>query len=151
MSGTKWYLGFILLSFVIVNVGYNIEFLRDGEVTGGFTAYGVYAKALSTCSLSLLVFNFYTKFMRFSGPISKYITDASYWIYLIHFPLTIWISAALMNVQIDVYSKFSIVISLTMTVSLITYQLFVRSNRLGVLLNGKRVGRSNRVSGPQTA
>jgi len=151
MSGTKWYLGFIVLSFVIVNIGYNIEFLRDGKVTGGFTVYGVYAKALSTCSLSLLVFNFYTKFMKFSGPISKYVTDASYWIYLIHFPLTIWISGGLMNVQIGVYSKFLIVVMLTMTASLITYQLFVRSSWLGVLLNGKRLSGRHAVSAPQTA
>ena len=88
----------------------------------------------------LLVFNFYTKFMKFSGPISKYVTDASYWIYLIHFPLTIWISGGLMNVQIGVYSKFLIVVMLTMTASLITYQLFVRSSWFGCIVEWQEVG-----------
>ena len=141
---SRWWLFFIFLAFVLKNVGFNIQYYFSGELLDDFTWYGVYSKAIIMCCISLLVVNFYTKFMEFRGKLSRYVTDASYWIYLIHFPLTIWLPVLFMDIQVSAYVKFTCVVLLTMLISLISYHVFVRSTWLGLLLNGKKANRDHR-------
>lgn len=68
----------------------------------------------------------------------RYLSDSSYWLYLVHLPLVIVAQTLLLSLPMPAAAKF-ILLTLTLTVTLLlTYQLFVRHTRLGVLLNGKR-------------
>lgn len=70
-------------------------------------------------------------------PFVKLMAQGSYWIYLIHMPLTIWIAYWLLNWPASPFVKFGINLVTIFSFSLITYLLFVRSTFIGQFLNGK--------------
>jgi fucose 4-O-acetylase-like acetyltransferase len=77
---------------------------------------------------------------RLSSPraVVRYLSDASYWMYLTHLTAITWTAAALARVDTHPVVKFSIVLAMTTFVTLATYHWWVRSSWLGVLLNGRR-------------
>jgi glucans biosynthesis protein C len=72
----------------------------------------------------------------------SYLADSSYWVYLVHMPLTIGLGALLFGLALPAVAKMAINISATTLVCLVSYQLFVRFTWVSVLLNGKRHVRS---------
>ena len=67
-----------------------------------------------------------------------YISDSSYWVYLIHLPLTGFIPGLMINLNLPTHIKFLIVLLTTSVFCLITYNYFVRSTFIGKFLNGKK-------------
>lgn len=68
----------------------------------------------------------------------RYMVDASYWIYLMHLPLTLFIPALFRNWDIDGTVKMFVMMVLVTVPLLITYHFLVRGTALGVVLNGRR-------------
>ncbi|MCF3648944.1 acyltransferase family protein [Synoicihabitans lomoniglobus] len=75
----------------------------------------------------------------------RYVADSSYWMYLIHLPIVIWLQVAIAEVPIHWSFKLGIVSAATIAIALISYDLVVRSTFIGAVLNGRR---RNRVLGP---
>jgi peptidoglycan/LPS O-acetylase OafA/YrhL len=71
-------------------------------------------------------------------PAIRYLADSSYWMYLIHLPVVVWLQVAVAEVPAPWYLKLVIVSVTTIGLALLTYDLFVRSTFLGLLLNGRR-------------
>ena len=69
----------------------------------------------------------------------RYFSDASYWFYLIHFPIVVILQMALFNIDVSVWLKCILVISVTTCFSIITYEYFVRYTWIGTILNGKKL------------
>jgi glucan biosynthesis protein C len=67
-----------------------------------------------------------------------YLADSAYWVYLLHLPICIFISAVLYQQPLPALAKMAINIALTSIACLASYQLFVRHTWISVLLNGKR-------------
>lgn len=89
----------------------------------------------------LAIFGIVGLFIRYGSNHSsrmRYISDASYWVYLIHLPLTIFIPGLLMNFSISAFGKFLIVLSTTSLICFFTYHYFVRSTFIGKFLNGRK-------------
>jgi peptidoglycan/LPS O-acetylase OafA/YrhL len=111
----------------------------DPSLSQGVRHYvGVTAAGLATW---LFVFGWIGIFVRYftkPRPLPRYFADASYWIYLIHLPFTIWIPALLAPVPFPAIVKFLIVLSGTTLVTVSTYHYLVRSTWIGVFLNGRR-------------
>ncbi|MBI3282100.1 MAG: acyltransferase family protein [Acidobacteria bacterium] len=76
-------------------------------------------------------------------PRVRYLSDASYWIYLIHVPLLLALHLALAPVALPAVLKFAIVVAAASALLLLSYDLLVRPTWLGVLLNGRRYPRWN--------
>ena len=74
------------------------------------------------------------------NPIVRFISDSSYWVYLIHLPLVAFITFFMLKITIFAELKFLIAIILTSAICLVTYKYFVRSTIIGILLNGKKLG-----------
>jgi glucan biosynthesis protein C len=74
-------------------------------------------------------------------PVVRYLVDASYWLYLVHLPMTIWFPGLLANLEWSPWIKSSLVLLLTTLISLGSYDLFVRNSFIGKLLNGRRYTR----------
>ncbi len=68
----------------------------------------------------------------------RYLVDASYWIYLAHLPLTIFVPALLRHWDVPGALKMSVSIVVTFLVLLATYHVLVRGTILGVVLSGRR-------------
>jgi len=74
---------------------------------------------------------------------SRFISDGSYWMYLIHLPIVAFTTFFMFAWPIYPEIKFVIATSFTAGVCLVTYQYFVRVTFIGLFLNGKRYRGSN--------
>jgi glucans biosynthesis protein C len=68
----------------------------------------------------------------------RYVADASYWIYLVHLPVVLWLQIALVPWNAPALIKVAIVCVGTFAITLATYRVFVRYTVLGKVLNGAR-------------
>ena len=63
-------------------------------------------------------------------PWLRYLADASYWIYLVHFPLMVWTPILLAPLHAPALVKLALVLVITMVVMLAAYELLVRHTAL---------------------
>lgn len=86
-----------------------------------------------------------------ANPAVRYVVDASYWIYLMHLPLTIFVPALFRGWNMWGIVKMPVMIVLTTVILLVVYHVAVRGTALGVLLNGRRypVWPFTRARGPE--
>ena len=80
-------------------------------------------------------------FMRFAGqhrPWIRYLADASYWCYLLHMPLVLWLQVLVAKWPVNGWLKFAFIMGVNIVVLLASYQLCVRHTWIGRLLNGPR-------------
>ncbi len=68
----------------------------------------------------------------------RFLADASYWIYLVHLPVEIWLQAVLVGWDVGPWLKFGVVVLVSMALGLATYRAFVRYSPIGWVLNGPR-------------
>jgi surface polysaccharide O-acyltransferase-like enzyme len=122
--------------YLIVTVG---RLITDPHV---FHLVGV---ALAGLSMWLLIFGILGAFVSLLDrphPVIRYLSDAAYWMYLVHLPITIWMPGLLAQTDLSAIVKSPIVLATTALVTILTYHLLVRSTAIGALLNGRRYPRS---------
>lgn len=93
------------------------------------------------CASWLWSFAFIGLFLRYlqrPHALLGYLADSSYWVYLVHMPLTIGFGALLYGLPLPALAKMSINVLATTAVCLASYHLFVRFSAISVLLNGRR-------------
>jgi glucan biosynthesis protein C len=78
------------------------------------------------------------KFLQSRHRVLGYLSDSAYWVYLLHFPLTILFGALLYQLPLPALLKIAINVAATTLVCVGSYQLFVRHSWVSKLLNGKR-------------
>lgn len=94
--------------------------------------------AMITTTLSIGIMGLFLRFADFSDKRITYLVQSAYWVYLIHFGIALWLSGMLNRVEISVYFKFLIVLTVTTAICLTTYHFFVRNTFIGLFLNGKK-------------
>ncbi len=98
----------------------------------------LFAEATSIWSIILLLLGFCYNHANQANPIIRYIADAAYWIYLIRVPIIIGLQLWVAHMDISLLDKFLLVMSFTLFIVLVSYQLFVRNSALGRWLNGRK-------------
>ncbi|MBS0201456.1 MAG: acyltransferase family protein [Planctomycetes bacterium] len=78
-------------------------------------------------------------------PLVRYLSEASYWIYLIHLPFVVLTQIAVAQLSIPALGKFLIAGMTGLFLALLTYDLFVRDTWIGEFLNGHRRPRPPRL------
>ncbi len=68
----------------------------------------------------------------------KFCADGSYWVYLIHLPIVLFLQTVLIPVAIPVVVKLCLVLVGTLLFCFATYLVFVRYTPIGWMLHGKR-------------
>ncbi len=76
-------------------------------------------------------------FLSTENRFMRYISDASYWMYIIHVPIVMLLTLYLNGVALNAWLKFVIVSLGTLLLCIITYQIFVRFTPIGWMLNGR--------------
>jgi fucose 4-O-acetylase-like acetyltransferase len=112
---------------------FNLATLKDG-----------YIILLKSLTVWLFIFGITGLFIRYGSNHSskmRYVSDAAYWVYLIHFPLTIFIPSLLFKWNVPATIKFLTVLLVTTFICFITYHYFVRTTFIGKFLNGKKYSR----------
>jgi glucans biosynthesis protein C len=115
-------------------------------------------KALYACCYALASWNWTLALvgcaLRFLSGYSgarRYLADASYWFYIIHLPIVVALQVAVSQLPWPWFAKFTVILGVTFAVLFASYALFVRSTFIGVVLNGRRLGKIGRSAEPVTA
>ena len=98
----------------------------------------VVSYALTTWSLVLLTIGIFKKLCARPRPWVRYVADSSYWLYLVHLPVVVWLQVAVAEVPLHWSLKLAFISGCAIGLSLLTYDLFVRSTVVGWVLNGTR-------------
>jgi glucan biosynthesis protein C len=81
------------------------------------------------------------RFLSGHSPATRYLADASYWIYLMHMAPVIFFISLLRPYHLPWLVDFAIIVGGSMPVLLLTYHYFVRFTWIGAILNGRRYPR----------
>ncbi len=107
--------------------------------------FDYYHRPLSILTQSLFVwlmcFSFIGVFRSYftkENKILRYLSDASYWLYLTHMPLIIYLQAYLKNWDLSPYIKLVLILSTTCFLLLFLYQILIRYTFIGTFLNGPK-------------
>jgi hypothetical protein len=80
----------------------------------------------------------------------RYLSDSSYWIYIVHLPLVIVLQFLVKEWPTSAFLKFLLINIATITLLLFSYHLLVRSTWIGWLLNGRMMPWFPKTSTTQT-
>ncbi|CAA0189982.1 acyltransferase family protein [Tenacibaculum maritimum] len=129
-----------ILALVLFTIGLSIE---QSKLIAA--PYGNMIKILvQSLEVWLFIFGITGLFIRYASNHSarmRYISDASYWVYLVHYTLTIFIAPLLIGWEVHAITKFVIVIISTTIISFTSYHYLVRSTFIGKFLNGRKYSR----------
>jgi glucan biosynthesis protein C len=103
---------------------------------------GISAAGIATWLLIYGIIGIFVNYFEAPRPVQRYLSDASYWMYLIHLPFAIWLPGLLAPLVLPAILKFLIVICIMTVVTVTTYHVFVRSTAIGAFLNGRRFART---------
>ena len=113
---------------------------RDPGNPHNVAAHVVYAVGygLTLWSMAFLTLGVFRKLFARSNAFVRYVADSSYWMYLFHLPVVVWLQVAVAELPLHWSFKLALITLATIGLSLLTYDLFVRSTFIGWILNGRR-------------
>jgi len=102
----------------------------------------VFAYGLMMWSFVGITIGLFKRFFDKPSGVVRYMADASYWLYLVHLPIVVWLQIAFAELEMHWSLKLVAIVVITVGVSLLMYDLFVRSTLIGKVLNGRRKARA---------
>ncbi len=139
--GRNWKLP--MLVGVITSVAYTGVYV--GQPIADPRVAHIVGCVLAALSMWMLIFGMVGAFVALLGgsrPIVRYLSDASYWMYIIHLPFAAGVPGLLGPHSLPGGVKFAFTLTVVSAISLVSYHYLVRSTALGVLLNGRRYPRA---------
>lgn len=109
----------------------------DADLLIGATA-GLSNSIIAACMTVGLLGIFQGRFERPPSALGQYVSDASYWIYLIHLPLLIFVAGALSAAPLPALTKYLLTITVVVPMVFASYHLCVRATRFGRFLKGRQ-------------
>ena len=140
--GRWWRITIPVSLLVVFPVGY--EFAKGGL---GFAhlidesmhrPITVVAQVLYAWLMTFGLMGFFRSCCSAESRVMRYVSDSSYWLYLVHIPLMMVLQYVVRAWQMSAVIKYALVCVVACTLLLISYTLFVRYTPIGTLLNGKR-------------
>lgn len=101
----------------------------------------VISYAIMMWSLVSLTLGLFKRYFDRQSKTVRYVADASYWLYLIHLPIVIWLQIAFAELPLNWSIKLISITAITIAISIALYDTLVRPTYIGVILNGKRKAR----------
>ncbi|MFN0063700.1 MAG: hypothetical protein ACKVPX_14435 [Myxococcaceae bacterium] len=91
--------------------------------------------ALTMWSLVFLTIGVFRKFCSRPNAFVRYVAESSYWLHLIHLPVVVWLQVAVAELLLHWSLKLAFISTVTIGLSLLTYDFFVRLTLIGWVLN----------------
>jgi len=98
----------------------------------------VYSYSLMMWSLISITIGLFQVIANKPNRVIRYIADSSYWLYLVHLPIVVWLQIAFAELPMHWTLKLISVSVLTIGISILLYDLMVRSTIIGKTLNGRK-------------
>ncbi|MEO1118705.1 MAG: acyltransferase family protein [Pseudomonadota bacterium] len=105
--------------------------LKLGLIAGG-------TNAILAVAMTLGLLGIFQRFFATRGALGQYVSDASYWVYLIHFPIVIAAGGVMSVFDIPAALKYLATIAVSLPLILASYELLVRRSPLRRILGGAR-------------
>jgi surface polysaccharide O-acyltransferase-like enzyme len=134
--GRSWYVWLPVATFVAFPMGL---------VTLGVPALNVFPQVLFSWAMCIGLMGLFRATLSTERPWVRYMSDAAYWMYLVHVPLVVWLQYVFRDWPLWSGVKFLAINGVAVVILLITYHLFVRYTWLGWLLNGRIPGRTRTI------
>jgi glucan biosynthesis protein C len=125
------------LCFVLGVVLYSVHFFMKDSINDTLPLKLI-IKSITTW---LFIFGITGLFIRYGSTYSKrmrYISDSSYWVYLLHLPLTLLIPGLIADWTLHANLKLLVVVTSTIFICFVTYHYLVRATFIGQFLNGRK-------------
>ncbi len=117
-------------------------FLAYGKISGrDYPALRAAGNVLCCWLLIFITTGLFLKLCSKASPLGRYLSDSSYWLYIMHMPVVVGLQVACLPIPIPALAKVPLVLALAIILLLISYDLLVRNAWLGALLNGRRYPR----------
>jgi hypothetical protein len=139
--GRRWVAA--LTAAIAVALTYGLVLLLAGRFDDP-RVWHVTSITLGGVATWLLIFGLIGLFVeRLSAPrpIVRYLSDASYWMYLTHLAPAAWLPGVFAHLALPAVVKFTLVFAFTVFITVVTYHYLVRPTVIGELLNGRRYPR----------
>ena len=78
------------------------------------------------------------RFLNKSNALLRYISDGSYWAYIVHLPLVAYLQLVFNPIHMPIVLEFFIIVAVTLAGSYLSYAVLVRPTPIGWLLNGRK-------------
>ncbi len=144
------FLGSGVLVFFIALIEFGmVEQGKMGEVSDRAIIAFTYNFASWLWSLALI--GIFLRYFQKPNTMLRYLSDSSYWVYLIHMLGTVGFGILLYDTSLSLVPKMIVNIALTSAACLISYHVLVRSTRIGLLLNGHKVSSQEKGTTGKTA
>ena len=136
LTASRWLLCAAAIAASLVLAGFQSDPGHPQLQT--YRAGFVISYALMMWSLVALSIGVFKRFFDRPSRTVRYVADASYWLYLVHLPIVVWLQIAVAELPIHWSLKWVAVSGITMAASLVLYDLFVRATFVGKVLSGGR-------------
>jgi len=137
-----WYKLVIGLTAIVVSAVLSSFEMKFGHAYYLYLKAGfLFSSAVMMWSLVSLTIGVCKHLFTRSSSLVRYIADSSYWLYLIHLPIVVWLQIAFAELPLHWSIKLISISAITIFISIVLYDAFVRSTFIGAALNGKRKDR----------
>ena len=140
----QWAVQLGLASALTVACLWIVGVTRSGETAAFDLRTAVYSMlyAAAGWAWTLALIGIALRFFAAESPTRRYVSDASYWIYLAHFPVLIVLQAVMRDLPFHWALKFPVQLVAAFAFLFATYHWLVRFTFVGEVLNGTRHPRS---------
>ncbi|WDQ17440.1 acyltransferase family protein [Rhodopirellula sp. P2] len=132
--GRGWQMSLPLSLTILLAVGWMLQSQTEG---GGLVA-SVFLQSAYAWIVSFGMMGMFRTLFAHPSRTLRYLSDSSYWLYLAHLPLVMYLQYWVRDWEVPLLVKFTVVSVISSVVLLLSYQVFVRHTPIGWLLNGKR-------------
>jgi glucans biosynthesis protein C len=107
---------------------------------------GAISYALAIWTTTFAMIGLALRFLAGFSPLRRYLADASYWLYLIHLPILMALQVAVSQLDWPWPVKFAAILLVAVPVMFASYHLLVRDSCIGLVLNGRRMRREEKLT-----
>ncbi|MEZ5384204.1 MAG: acyltransferase family protein [Prosthecobacter sp.] len=132
--GRRWWLTMPLALFVIYPAGLHATY----EGVARFRSFAIFLQVIYVWAMSAAMMGLFRRFVSQERGWIRYLSDASYWMYVAHLPLVLLAQLWVRDWPMAPGWKFLIVCGGVFAVLLVSYEYLVRYTWIGALLNGRK-------------
>ncbi|MDE2838932.1 MAG: acyltransferase family protein [Chloroflexota bacterium] len=135
----RWWQATLPLALVVLLAGLVLTFPEDGGTAEDGARWGsLFFQAAFAWMMALGLMGLFRSVLGAGNARVRYLSDASYWLYLMHLPLIIALQGLSFEWALPAVVKLVLLIAVTTVVLLVVYEWGVRYTPVGTLLNGRR-------------
>lgn len=138
----RWATPLVLGTLLVLPTAEGLRWLQPLGLT---PANAPWLRGAHTILYALMMWGFvlgllgaFVRFRRTPSLRWRYVADASYWVYLAHLPLVVWLQVLMARWPVHWTLKYPLILAIATAACFVSYRYLVRSTFIGAQLNGRR-------------